>query len=540
MVDYHIALNQLDFVEKSGFTPFSAAVSMAVRKDQPELSSIMEKAIAQIGQNNPELMNKWRFEKSSLERNLKLVIAIIVFTLILISIGFYKSKAKAKKELIENQNKIWHQANFDFLTGLPNRHFLQKSLRQIIINTKSDNSKVGLIFLDLDDFKQVNDTSGHLAGDNLLKSCAIRITECLRKCDITARLGGDEFMIIIPDLKSTQHIESICQKILNSINLPFEMEEMSHFISASIGITIYPDDSSDSDELIRYADLAMYAAKANGRNRFSFFTPLMHADIQARSRLGNDLRIALSEKQLWVAYQPIIESKSGKIVKAEALIRWQHPVLGLISPSEFIPIAEHSGLINDIGEFVFEGALQAVKRLQRTYDAEFQISVNVSPVQFNDRSNKYKSWHDQLYALGLLGKSIVVEITEGLLLEANNITLDKLLEFRDIGVQVALDDFGTGYSALTYLKKFDIDYIKIDQSFVCNLPNSSGDLALCEAIIVMAHKLGLKVIAEGVESNEQRKILTEMDCDFLQGYLMSKPVPLEEFEKLLVEQLTQN
>lgn len=535
VADYHIALNKLNFVEKSGLIPFTSTVTMAVRNDQSELTSIMEKATTIIGQNNPDLMRQWKFEKSNLETILKFLIVFIIFTFIIISISFYKSKSKAKKELAENQNKIWHQANFDFLTGLPNRHLLQNNLKQTILRAERDKSKVGLIFIDLDDFKQVNDSSGHLAGDNLLKSCAIRITGCLRKCDITARLGGDEFMIIIPDLISTTHIESICQEILTSIQLPFEVDEMAYYISASIGVTIYPDDSSDSDALIRYADQAMYAAKANGRNGYSFFTPTMQADIQARMKLANDLRSALSENQLWIAYQPIIDSKSGRIVKAEALIRWQHPKYGLINPSQFIPIAEHTGLINDIGEFVFQSAVKAVKHWQKIYDAEFQISINVSPIEFNDRSRKHKSWHEQLNTLGLLGKSIVVEITEGLLLEANTSTLDKLLEFRDIGVQVALDDFGTGYSALSYLKKFDIDYIKVDQSFVCNLSTSSEDLALCEAIIVMAHKLGLKVIAEGVETLEQRQILTDMDCDYLQGYLMSKPIPIDEFEKLLID-----
>ncbi|MDI1310120.1 MAG: EAL domain-containing protein [Methylotenera sp.] len=533
VVDYHIALNQLNFVEKSGLTPFTSTVTMAVKNDQPVLSSIMEKATTLIGQNNPDLMRKWKFEKSNQETILKFAIAVILFTFLIFSIGFYKSKSKAKKELAENQNKIWNQANFDFLTGLPNRHLLQNSLKQTILKAERYKTKVGLLFIDLDDFKQVNDSSGHSTGDSLLKSCAIRITGCLRKCDITARLGGDEFMIIIPDLINTPHIESICQEILSSIQVPFEVEETSYFISASIGVTIYPDDSSDSEELIRYADQAMYAAKANGRNGYSFFTPSMQIDMKARIKLANDLRSALSENQLWIAYQPIIDSKSGKILKAEALIRWQHPEYGAVNPNQFIPIAEHTGLINDIGEFVFQRAVQAVKRWQETYDSEFQISINVSPVQFNDRSKKYRSWHEQLKDLGLLGKSIVVEITEGLLLEANTSTQNKLLEFRDIGVQVALDDFGTGYSALSYLKKFDIDYIKIDQTFVRNLSTSSEDLALCEAIIVMAHKLGLKVIAEGVETHEQRQILTDMDCDYLQGYLMSKPIPINDFEKLL-------
>jgi EAL domain-containing protein (putative c-di-GMP-specific phosphodiesterase class I) len=305
------------------------------------------------------------------------------------------------------------------------------------------------------------------------------------------------------------------------------------YITASIGVTFYPEDGSETDTLLKNADQAMYAAKAQGRNRYSFFTSSMQEAAQARKRLLNDLRIALNDRQFRVYYQPIMELASGSIHKAEALIRWQHPVRGLISPAEFIPVAEETGLIVDIGDWMFREAARQVSLWRTKRHSAFQVSVNVSPVQFHNDRVGHDAWLDCLAQLGLPGQSVVVEITEGLLMDARPAITDQLLRFRDNGVQVALDDFGTGYSSLSYLKKFDIDYIKIDQSFVRNLAPGSEDLVLCEAIIVMAHKLGMKVVAEGVETEAQRALLAACGCDYAQGYLFSRPVPAEEFELLL-------
>jgi diguanylate cyclase (GGDEF)-like protein/PAS domain S-box-containing protein len=438
------------------------------------------------------------------------------------------------------EESIWQHANLDTLTGLPNRRMFKDRLEQEIKKANRTLLPLALLFLDLDNFKEVNDVMGHAKGDMLLKQAANRIATCVRGSDTVARFGGDEFTILLSEVHDTASIDRVIQNILKTVSVPFALDGQEAYVTASIGVTCYPSDGVDIDELLKNADQAMYAAKDNGRNRFCYYSPSMQATAQSRMKLTNDLRSALSENQFWVAYQPIIELKSGKIIKAEALIRWQHPKHGLVDPAQFISIAEHTGLINEIGEFVFVTAAKAVKGWQDAFDPDFQISVNVSPVQFNGKSNKLKSWGHQLKALGLKGRSIVVEITESLLLEASTSILDKLLEFRDAGIQVALDDFGTGYSALSYLKKFDIDYIKIDQSFVRNLPDSSEDLALCEAIIVMAHRLGLKVIAEGVETVEQRQLLTNMDCDYAQGYLISKPVPITEFEKLLTKIYTKN
>jgi EAL domain-containing protein (putative c-di-GMP-specific phosphodiesterase class I) len=279
-------------------------------------------------------------------------------------------------------------------------------------------------------------------------------------------------------------------------------------------------------------------AKGAGRNRFSYFTPTLQQEAQVRARLANDLRSALVYGQFWVAYQPIVELATGLVHKAEALIRWEHPTRGLVNPASFIPIAESSGLILEIGEWVFRQAAEQVARWRRSHHPQFQISVNKSPVQFHHNSGDaanttHQAWVEHLASLGLPGQSIVVEITEGLLLDASAEVNAQLLALRDAGIGVSLDDFGTGYSSLSYLQKYDIDYLKIDQSFVRHLSASSKDLALCKAIIVMAHELGMRVIAEGVETAEQRDLLKAAGCDFAQGYLFSKPVPAAEFSAFL-------
>lgn len=433
----------------------------------------------------------------------------------------------------ESDELIWQQANFDPLTSLPNRHMFLNRLEQDIRKAHRANLPLALIFLDLDHFKEVNDTLGHDMGDILLRDAAQRLRSCVRDTDVVARLGGDEFTIIVGELADPGDVERVAQNILQKIAEPFLLGIETAYISASIGITFYPEDADSVKQLLRNADQAMYAAKSQGRNRYNYFTPSMQEAAQNRMRLANDLRIALARDEFRVYYQPIVELATGAIHKAEALIRWQHPTRGLISPGEFIHIAEETGLILDIGEWVFHAAATQVGHWRAMYDAEFQISVNKSPVQFHNAGNDHRSWIDYLQTLGLPRQSIVVEITESLLLDASAVVTDKLFEFRDAGMQVTLDDFGTGYSALAYLKKFDIDYLKIDQSFVHNLSPGSSDLALCEAIIVMAHKLDIAVIAEGVETAEERDLLIAAGCDYAQGYLFSRPVTVEEFEKLL-------
>ena len=451
--------------------------------------------------------------------------------------GFIRDITQQK----ESEEIIWNQANFDALTGLPNRHMFHDRLDQDIKKAHRANLKTALLFIDLDKFKEVNDTLGHSMGDILLKEAALRIGACVRETDTVARLGGDEFTVILAELDDTASIERVAENILQNLARPFHLENEIAYVSASIGITLHPVDASEAEDLLKNADQAMYAAKNGGRNRFSYFTPSMQQAAQTRLHLTNELRGALAAGQFRAYYQPIVNLATGRIIKAEALIRWQHPELGMVSPAQFIPLAEETGLIVEIGDWMFREAARQLKLWRASYSPGFQVSVNVSPVQLgNALDNSYQAWFGYLQELGLPGQAMTIEITEGLLLDAGIGVTDKLLEFRDAGIQAAIDDFGTGYSSLSYLKKFDIDYLKIDQSFVRDLETDQDDMALSEAIIVMAHKLGLKVIAEGVETETQRKLLTEAYCDYAQGYLFSKPVPAEAFEELLKSQKPEN
>jgi len=448
------------------------------------------------------------------------------------AIGIIQDITERKK----SEALIWQQANFDSLTGLPNRHMFYDRLGQAIKKSHRSGLPMALLLLDLDRFKEVNDTLGHAQGDVLLVEVARRITECVRESDTVARLGGDEFIVILSEMEhtDTNSVERIAQKIIERLAAPFQLLQETVFVSASMGITLYPNDAQDVDSLIKSADQAMYLAKDSGRNRFSYFTAALQEAAQARLHLLSDLRHALLGKQLAVHYQPIVELATGKIVKAEALLRWQHPVRGMVSPAQFIPLAEDAGLIHDIGDWVFHETAREVKRCRELFGPEFQISLNVSPVQFRqNRADNAASWISYLRAMDLPGQSLVIEITEGLLLDAEENVIEKLRAFHNAGMQVSVDDFGTGYSSLSYLKKFDIDYLKIDQSFIHNLESAPSDKALCEAIIVMAHKLGLRVIAEGVETEQQRDLLAAYGCDYAQGWLYSKALPAGEFEALL-------
>lgn len=430
----------------------------------------------------------------------------------------------------QSEELIWKQANFDTLTGLPNRRMFMDRLQLEITKSERSRLPLALMLIDLDQFKEVNDTLGHAVGDTLLKEAAYRIRSCVRTSDTVARLGGDEFTVILSEIPDSANIEDIGQKIIDKLSEYFMLGNEAAYISASIGITVYPNDASNTDDLMRNADQAMYVAKRNGRNRFCYYTQSLQEAAQKRLRMTNDLRNALGDKQLRVYFQPIINLATGRVYKAEALLRWQHPERGMVSPMDFIPLAEESGLIHEIGDWVFRESVRWAKHWSQKFSNDFQISVNKSPLQFREDSSYSGAWLSHLHELGLSGKHIVVEITEGLLLNAETGVTDKLLSFRDAGIQVAIDDFGTGYSSLSYLKKFDIDYLKIDQSFVRNLTTDKDDMALCEAIIVMAHKLDLKVIAEGVETEEQKVLLTRAGCDYAQGYLLSKPVPPDELE----------
>lgn len=527
VIDYHIAFHRLNFAVKTGLTPFMSEISMAVKADQPELLAIMEKATLLVGQNNTKLIDNWRIDTDSMEAPLKyaLLIALAIFLVFLFR--FYSLKQKIKQQDAENRQKIWHQANFDYLTKLPNRHLLQNRLEQAITRANKLGSKVGLLFIDLDNFKNVNDSSGHSVGDKLLKEAANRITAKVGADDTTARFGGDEFMVILSDLQDIYGIEQVCKNILESLEKPFVIGSEVFFISASIGITLYPDDERHSEALLSYADQAMYEAKKLGKNRYQFFTEAMQVASNKRLSIIHDLRDALVRDEFVLYFQPIVNLQTHTTLKAEVLIRWQHPQHGLLGPNDFIQLAEESGLIPELGQWVFRQAIADLVVICRALQSDFQLSINVSPFQF--------AYPEQLLSnmaflkqKELPGHNICIEITEGILLEPTKKVTETIQKLSDFGIEFSIDDFGTGYSALAYLKKFNIDYVKIDKSFIQNLESDVNDAILCEAIIEMAHKLGIELVAEGVETKAQSAMLSDFKCDYAQGYLFARPQPLQQ------------
>jgi diguanylate cyclase (GGDEF)-like protein/PAS domain S-box-containing protein len=436
-----------------------------------------------------------------------------------------------KKQAIE---RILREANYDSLTNLPNRRMFIDRLEQEIRVSKRKQQNFALIFLDLDKFKTINDSKGHNYGDALLVEVGERIVNCVREADTVARIGGDEFTVILTDLGDLHSVELVCQKILTAVSRLFVISGSEMHISASLGVTLYPNDADNSSDLLNNADQAMYLAKELGRNQFCYFTAAMQEEAMEHIQLINDLRKAISLNQLSVHYQPIVDLKTGGALKAEALLRWSHPVRGMVSPTVFIPLAEEAGLILEIGDWVFTQTVQYIKKCKKQLNIDIQISVNKSPLQFKKTGNSL-DWLSYLQKSQLVGNNIVIEITEGLLLNNSVDTVNQLSDFRGAGVKLSMDDFGTGYSSLSYLKKFELDFLKIDQSFTKKLAIGSEDMILSEAIITMAQKLGLKVIAEGVETKEQMELLVAAGCDYGQGYLFSRPIPEDKFFEYLAQ-----
>jgi diguanylate cyclase (GGDEF)-like protein/PAS domain S-box-containing protein len=431
--------------------------------------------------------------------------------------------------------RIWHQANYDELTGLPNRHMFRDRLRQEMHKADRGATFLALLFIDLDRFKEVNDRLGHAAGDALLAGAARRIKACVRATDTLARLGGDEFTVILSGLGRVASVDRIAQNIVDTLARPFEFGgergECAE-VSASIGIALYPTDARELEPLLTCADQAMYASKNAGRNRYSYFTSSLQEAALARQQLASDLREAIAGQQFEILYQPIVSLQSGAVHKAEALLRWRHPVRGLLAPAEFIPFAETNGLIVEIGDWVFREAARQVQRWQQTIAPGFQVSVNKSPVQFRRDATLYQGWLDYLSNLALPPQSMVVELGEGALLDGADKVVERLGQYRTLGLQVALDHFGTGYASLAHLKRYDIDFVKIDPSCAATLETDGGEYALYEAMVAMAHKLGLKVVAEGVETAAQRALLRQVGCDYAQGYIFGHPMTADELEAL--------
>lgn len=433
---------------------------------------------------------------------------------------------------------IWRQTNYDTLTGLPNLHLLNDRLQQELRKPLEAGRILAVLHLGLDRFKEINDVYGHAAGDKLLYEAARRITHCVRASDTVARLGNDEFLIILPNLDAALQAEGIAQEILRSLQRPVAMDRNEAFVTASIGISLYPADTVEPEALLRNAEQAMYQVKNRGRNGYSYFVTSMQETALKRQQLIRDLRGAIANSQMCLYYQPIVELSNRRCLKAEALLRWRHPELGIVGPSEFIPLAEDTGLIHEIGDWVFrEAALEAGRWQELAGDrGQVQMSINKSSRQITNGTTE-KDWIKYLDQIGLTGEHVAIEITESLLLDGSKSVLEKLDHFRAEGIRFALDDFGTGYSAMSYLKRYPIDFLKIDRSFVHDMTANPSDQAIIEAIISMAHKLKIRVIAEGVETDEQRRMLLDAGCDFAQGYFFAKPMPKEEFEKFVTMKL---
>jgi diguanylate cyclase (GGDEF)-like protein/PAS domain S-box-containing protein len=435
-------------------------------------------------------------------------------------------------ELKNSERRLKQLAHFDSLTDLPNRVQFIARLEQTMADADRNERLVGVVFLDLDRFKYINDSLGHGKGDMLLREVAIRLNGTIRRGDTVARLSGDEFALVLADMGHVDDAIHVAQKILDVFKQPFLVAGHELFVTASLGITLYPFDDQGAQELLRNADVAMYRAKESGKNNYQFYVAEMTAKATERLSLENDLRSALDRGELSLHYQPIADGKSGRVVGMEALLRWKHPVRGMISPAQFIPLAEETGFIIPIGEWVLRTACLQCRAWQKMGFPSLHVAVNLSSRQFHQRDLP-ASIYNILQETGLNPLYLDLEITEGLVMQQAESSINTLRELKAMDLRISIDDFGTGYSSLSYLKRFPIDVLKIDQSFVRDIPGDADDAAIASTIITMAHSLGLKVVAEGVETREQLNFMREHGCDSMQGYFLSKPLPVEQFESFL-------
>ncbi|ABK44721.1 diguanylate cyclase/phosphodiesterase with PAS/PAC and GAF sensor(s) [Magnetococcus marinus MC-1] len=425
------------------------------------------------------------------------------------------------------EETILHQANYDFLTDLPNRNLFHDRLQTELKRSQRSGQQVALLFIDLDRFKFVNDTLGHNVGDQLLREVAIRLGHCVRESDTIARLGGDEFTVILPELHGPEGVARLAQGMIDKLEERYCIQDHELFISASIGITIYPEDADNMMDLVKNADVAMYRAKENGRGSFCFYTAEMNADARQLHKIEQALRVALEEGQFWIHYQPYVQQSSGLITGVEALIRWRNSAGEIVYPDQFIPVAEETGLIVPIGLWVLRSVIGVIAQWQREGHPDITFSVNVSARQFQE-GHLVGQIKAALQENQINPQSLMLEITESLMIRDPEHTLNMLKEIKALGVRVALDDFGTGYSSLGYLKQFPIDLLKIDRSFINGIANSQDDETMVSAIVSMAHSLGVGVIGEGIENDQQLQRVNLHACDYVQGFFYSRPMPYDE------------
>ncbi|WP_144146059.1 putative bifunctional diguanylate cyclase/phosphodiesterase [Paraburkholderia sp. BCC1884] len=435
----------------------------------------------------------------------------------------------------EAQRQLKFLATRDSLTGLYNRAYVTDRMRDLFMLGAAPGTgelaSVAVLYVDLDGFKKVNDTAGHEAGDALLCSVAERLSACVGRADTLARVGGDEFVIVVSAYENTGRLIGLARRILDMIAVPFAVADNEYYLGASIGISLFPEDGQDVATLMRNADSAMYHAKQRGRNNFQFFTAELNEHLQRRFTIEQSLRRALASNELSLVYQPIVDSQDGRTIGAEALLRWYNGELGNVSPGEFIPVAEDAGLIGEIGGWVLARACEQAAQWRRTLAPDLIVAVNLSPRQFND--GLVERIERCLAQSGLEPSALELEITERLLMSDSDTVLPMLSALNTLGVRISVDDFGTGYSSLSYLKRFPLHNLKIDRSFVAGLPDHRDSIAITQAVVAMAHSLGMNVTAEGVETVEQAEFLRAIDCDKQQGYLYSRPVGASAYARSL-------
>lgn len=471
-----------------------------------------------------------------------LALAVLVGLLILAAVqirranhrlGEYAATLKAQnRELERTRQELHHSAHHDVLTGLPNRQLFYDRLTQALASASRHHTLVALLFIDLDRFKPINDTFGHPLGDRLLQAVAKRLHGCLRKSDTVARLGGDEFIVILTEVSQAQDVAMVAQKILETLSRVYLLDDQELRISCSIGISIYPQDGQEIETLLKNADAAVYAAK-EVRHTYQFYAPEMNTLTRKRAGMETMLLKALERDELVLHYQPRIELATGSITGMEALLRWQHPEFGLIAPDEFVPMAEETGLIVPIGEWVLRTACAQTRAWHQLGFPTLRIAVNLSARQFRHRALT-DTIMQTLSDTGLAPQYLELELTESLVMKHPSADIATLKKLNAAGIQLSIDDFGTGYSSLSYLKRLPITAVKIDRSFIGGLPNELDDAAIVTAIIAMAHRLMLAVVAEGVETDGHLQFLRGQECDEVQGFLFSPPVPKDEFTHLLL------
>ncbi len=455
----------------------------------------------------------------------------ILISKVRVHVNLYRHKASVEKQAEQLEKKAF----IDTLTQLPNRSLFFDRLEHSISQSKRNNKDLAVIFLDLDRFKYINDTLGHAVGDQLLQDVAERLTDCARKSDTVARLGGDEFTLILSDISTSRDAAIVGHKILKSLTQPFKLLKGEYTIGASIGISLYPSNGVSAEELVKNADIAMYHAKQNGKNNYQFFTSEMNDKVVKRLAFENKLYKAVDQNEFLLYYQPQTDKDFKKITGFEALIRWHLPNEGLIAPDEFIPIAEETGSIIQIGCWVMKEACSQSKSWEKEGLGQSRIAVNVSAKQFRQKG-LVDLISNTLKATGLHPDYLELEITECCILENANIAIDMLHEINEMGIHLSIDDFGVGFSSLKMLKQLPIDKLKIDRSFIDDVTANTDDATIVKSIISLAHNLGIKVIAEGVETMEQLEFLRSYDCDEIQGYLVGKPELPAKYKHLYVSE----